>query len=102
MNHTYCRHRTVYYFFDNISLVYLWGVSMTPREKRMASYIKEFALEFQCENILTDAISRSYEDMAPSEREVWIHQTDPRDDFFLRSRLMTKFAHICAGVFLDP
>jgi len=31
--------------------------------------------------IFQHAISRSYEDMSSSERELWVPHTDPRDDF---------------------
>jgi hypothetical protein len=83
----YCRHRTIHIYSDNISLVYLRGVSLgTPREKRMASYIMGFRLQFhhvsgKHQNMLADVISRSFEDMTPSERELWVPHTDPRDDF---------------------
>jgi len=44
---TYCRHRTVHNFSENITLVYLKGMSLgSPREKRMASFIIGFQLKF--------------------------------------------------------
>jgi hypothetical protein len=33
------------------------------------------------QTMLADVLSRSFEDMTPSERELWIPHTDPRDDF---------------------
>lgn len=44
---TYCRHRLIHIFSDNLSLCYLRGMAMgSPREKRLASYIMGFNLHF--------------------------------------------------------
>jgi hypothetical protein len=83
----YCRHRTVNIFSDNISLVYLKGMAMgSPREKRMATYLMGFRLNFRHvsgkrENLLADSLSRSFEDMNASELEQWIPNVDPKDDY---------------------
>jgi hypothetical protein len=83
----YCRHRTVHIFSDNISLVYLKGMAMgSPREKRMATYLMGFRLNFhhvsgKRENMLADSLSRCFEDMTTSEIEEWIPHVDPKDDF---------------------
>ena len=82
----YCRHRQVTVFSDNISLVYLKGLAMgSPREKRMASFLMGFQLNFRHlsgkANVLADSLSRCFVDMDPTEREQWIPTVDPKDDF---------------------
>jgi hypothetical protein len=83
----YCRHRTINIFSDNISLVYLKGMAMgSPREKRMATYLMGFRLNFyhvsgKRENLLADSLSRSFEHMNASELEQWVPNVDPKDDF---------------------
>ena len=83
----YCRHRVVNIFSDNISLVYLKGMSMgSPREKRIASYLMGFRLTFQHvsgkrQNLVADCLSRSFEEMSVIERESFIPTIDPKDDF---------------------
>jgi hypothetical protein len=83
----YCRHRTIHILSDNLSLVYLNGLSFgSPREKRMATYLLSFRLQFhhvsgKRENMLADGISRAFEDMSAAEVEEWIPQVDEKDDF---------------------
>jgi hypothetical protein len=74
------------FFSDNISLVYLKGRAMgSPREKRMASFLMGFRLNFRHlsgkANVLADSLSRCFVDMNPTEREQWIPSVDPKDDF---------------------
>lgn len=84
---TYCRHRTINIFSDNISLVYLKGMAMgSPREKRMAAYLMGFRLKFfhvsgKRENMLADTLSRSFEEMNATEIQQWTPVIDTRDDF---------------------
>jgi hypothetical protein len=82
----YCRHRLIHIFSDNLSLCYLRGMAMgSPREKRMASYIMGFRLHFSHisgkQNMLSDSLSRCFEDMTENEKTLWLPKCDVKDDF---------------------
>ena len=81
----YCRYRVVNIFSDNISLVYLRGMAF---DGRLASYFQGYRLTWhhisgKKQNWLADCNSRSYEEMSTTEREVFIPNIDPKDEFFI-------------------
>ena len=73
--------QTIKVFSDNISAVYLKGLSLgTAREKRMAQFLMRFNLEIAHIpgrlNQLSDGLSRSFEDMPPSVKVDFLPQPD--------------------------